>query len=411
VLSRRRIKVGIAIVGSCLLAYLLIPVIVESRMRHALVNRGFPEAELDVASVGLGHVDLRNIHLEDGADIGALDIGSGISLLWKHVGAVDVRDANVSVGALSRIAAKLHTENASPMSIDRVSVENSTLTVGKTPTRINGSAVKKGNALDVTITVSDPSEHGWTIDARGRLVLGKQIQLQGAHVDVDVPRREVDGVVVTKGKLSADLSGNLSTLELQGRGVARGNVATHGFAVVGATLPFTYDREGLHVGASRATVSGGEVTVDPFVLGTKPTDIVLHAKGVQLGDLLEKTGRVSGKGLVDGSVALHLAGSDWTLKTAALSARSGGTLQVTDQGLRDRFAKVASPLAVHAAIANALTDFQFTELVAELGPRGADPELRLKTRGRGRRNHQELDIAVGVRGVRDVAPSLLGGNQ
>jgi hypothetical protein len=411
VLSRQRIKVGIAIVGSCLLAYLVLPVVVESRVRTALVNRGFPDAQLDVASVGLGHIGLRNVHLEEGADIGALDIGAGVSLLWKHVGAISVRDANVSAGALGSIVEKLHTSNASPVAVESVTVSDSTLTVGKTPTKINGHAVKKGNALDVTITVKDPTEHGWTIDARGKLVLGKQIQLQDAHVDVDLPRREVNGVVVSKGSLSADLSGNLSTLELQGRGVARGNVATHGLAVEGATLPFTYDREGLHVGASRAKVSGGEVTVDPFVLGTKPTDIVLHANGVQLGDLLKQTGRVTGNGLVDGSVALHLAGSDWTLKSAALTARAGGTLQIADKSLRDRLAKVDSPLAVHAAIANALTDFQFTELVAELGPRGADPELRLKTRGKGRRNHQELDIAVGVRGVRDVAPSLLGGSQ
>lgn len=409
-LSRRRTRVGIAIVGSCAIGYLLLPIVVESRVRGALVTRGFPDARVDVASIGLGHVGLRNLHLQDGADIGALDIGSGISLLWHHIGTITVRDAQVSATALDDIAHKLHGGSGG-LAFDRVDVTDSTLTVGTTSTKVSGTAKPRGNALDVTLTVKDPTAGGWSIAGKGRVVLGKQVELHDAHVELDVPHRDLGFATVDKTSLSVDASGNLSTLDLQARGVAHGNMASHGVAVSGATLPFTFDREGFHVGAGHAMSVGGEVTIDPFVVGDGPVDVVIHARGLRLAELVKQvnqTQRVSATGLVDGSVAFHRDDSGWSVVSAALRARPGGVLQITDRAWREKLAKLETPLALHAAIAGALMDFQFTELAAELGPHGADPELRVNARGRGRRNHQELDIAVGVRGVRDVAPRLLG---
>src|SRR5262245_25570336 len=89
---RRRFKIALALIAAATLAYALLPLFVENRVRSALVTRGFPHAELDVTSVGLDHLHMRNVHLEPGVDIGAVDLDRGISLLWKDVARVSVRD-------------------------------------------------------------------------------------------------------------------------------------------------------------------------------------------------------------------------------------------------------------------------------------------------------------------------------
>jgi hypothetical protein len=406
---RRQIKRAIGVVGACALAYLLLPVLVEHRLREGLVMRGFADADLDVASIGFSHVALRNIHLQAGADIGSVDIKSGISLLWKPPGDIAVRNAQMSTSALEEIVGKFKGAGGSTPAFDRVRVSNSTLTIGSTPVAVDGEAKASGSALEVTLTVRDPSQRGWSIAAKGRVVLGREVTLEHGHVDVQLPHADLGAATADKASLSADVSGNLSTFDLRADGVARGNVTTHGFAFTDATVPFAYARDGVHVGAGSAKTNGGVVSVEPFVLGEGPSDIELRAVGLRLDELVKSTKHITGTGFVDGHLTLRLDNTSWSLRSAALNARAGGNLQVASPAWRDKVAKAQSPFAVHAAIGNALTDFEFTELWAEVHPADAGPELQLRTRGRGRRNHQKLDIAVNVRGVRDVAPNLLGG--
>jgi hypothetical protein len=412
-LFRRRIKGAIAIVGGCAVGYALLPELVENRVHHAFEARGFPDAAFEVSSFGLDHLHLRDVHLEPGADIGSLELGAGVSLLWRDLDDVTIRDARVTDQALARIAHKLRPPpDASPgtrVNVDSVTIEDSLVHVGDTAAAVDGKITPRGGTLDIRVTVREPVERGWTVAARGRVVLGKQVELEAAHVDVTMPHRSLGRATVENTTLSADASGNLSTLAIESRGTVRGNVEIGGVSITNATADFSFDRKGLRVSSLRAHTAGGMLTVDPFVIGPAPTDLVIHARGLELAALAEPTEHVTGTGLVDGELSFQLADSGVAVRRASLRARRGGTLQIRDSKLRERLARMESPLAIHVAIANALADFQFSELSVELGPKGADPELRVATRGLGRRNRQPLDIAIQVRGVHEVLPRLTRG--
>jgi hypothetical protein len=140
---------------------------------------------------------------------------------------------------------------------------------------------------------------------------------------------------------------------------------------------------------------------------------MVRARGLQLAKLLKPTEHVTGSGLVDGTIALRVDNRGWTLEHGELHARQPGTLQLTNPAWRVRAAQAASPLALHTKLTSALSDFQFDALKAELAPPGTNggSELKLSARGRGRRNHQELDVAIGIRGAREVAARLPGASK
>ncbi|HEX5061919.1 MAG TPA: YdbH domain-containing protein [Kofleriaceae bacterium] len=317
-------------------AYVLLPIVVEHHIRAGLVERGFPHARLEVASIGLQHMQLRNVHLDDGLDLGTLDFDRGLSLLWRDVNDVSITHASVSTAALARLAPALTRTANAALPFRHAKVADSTLDVQGTKTRMAGTASASGKALEITIDVRDPSPKGWAVSLEAK---------------VDAER----------------------TLAVSGK----------------------------------AHVLGGEVEVEPFIVRAG-SDVVVHARGLQLAQLLEPTEHLTGSGLVDGTVALRLDRDGWSLDSGELHARKGGSLQVTDRTWRDRLTKEQSPFAVHAKLLDAVTDFQFDTLTAELAPPGAGTDLRLSTRGRGRRNHQELDVAIGIRGARDVAARLPG---
>ncbi len=381
----RRFKVVAALISAVALAYLLLPRFVENRVRSALVTRGFPDAELDVTSVGIDHVHMRNVHLEPGVDIGAVDLDRGISLLWNDVERVSVRDARVDTTAIDDLVRKFRTRKAS-------------------------AAPAKPVRIDVELSVREPTAHGLRIEARGSLVLDRDVRLEAGHVDVTLPRRSLGAATIEHAELSADVAGNVSTADLRARGTARGGLLVGRLAITEVTAPFTFDREGLRVTGARAKAAGGELAVAPVLVGRGPVTVTMRARGLSLATLLAPTNKVTGAGRVDGDLTLRLDNDDVSLTSASLRGQPGGRLQVSDAQWRDQVAKMQSPLAVHAAIASAMTDFDYRELAVELGPRHANPELRLTTRGRGHRNHQELDIAINIRGVRDALPSLLGGS-
>lgn len=409
-LSSRRIKIALAIAGGCAVAYALLPVIVADRVHDALDARGFPDATFHVAGVGLDHLRLRDVHLAPGADIAEVDVGRGLSLLWRDLDDITLRGARISTDALASIGSGLRGSSAAAPRFGRVVVEDGRVTRKGRSAAVDGSASARGNGLDIDVTIREPVPRGWTVKARGHVVLEREVKLERGHVELDLPRREVDGVRVERASLSADASGNLTTMELTAKGTARGNVSVGSFAVTGASVPFSLDHKGLHVRGARAKLSGGDVAFEPFTIGKGRSSIVAHAHGLQLHTLAGATGRLAATGLVDGDLSLVLDDAGLNIQHASLRARDGGTLKVLDSDWRARIAKLQSPLAVHAAIASALSDFEFSELAAELAPpTGAEPDLRVTTRGRGRRNHQELEIAIAIRGFRDVLPRLTRG--
>jgi len=337
VVFRRRTKIAIGVAAAAGVAYVLLPIAVEHHIRAGLVERGFPRARLEVASIGLQHLQLRKVHLDDGLDLGTLDFDRGLSLLWRDVNDVSITHASVSTAALARLAPVLTRTANAALPFRHADIADSTLDVQGTPTRVAGSASARGKALEITIAVRDPRPQGWSVTLE-------------AKVD---------------------------------------------------------DKQALAV-SGKANVLGGELEVEPFVVRAG-SDVVVRARGLQLAQLLEPTQHLTGSGLVDGVVSLRLERDGWSLDRGELHARKGGILRVTDPAWRKRVTQEQSPFAVHAKVLDAVTDFQFDTLSAELAPPGAETDLRLSTRGRGRRNDQELDVAIGIRGARDVAARLPGG--
>jgi hypothetical protein len=368
VVIRRRIKLAIGVACAGVTAYVALPTLVEHRIRSRLVERGFPEARLEVASVGLDHLQLRNVHLAEGLDLGSLVLDRGVSLLWRDVNEVSIDHANVSAAALARVAQGLPGGSGS-LPFKRARIASSTLEVAGKPTRVAATAASKGNALDISIEIRDPSAGGWSAAAQGRVVVGN---------------------AKSKSKLTATGTATIDRVHVGPLELEQ------------LTVPFSYDADGLRVSATASTY-GGELALDPVVLD-RSLDLVVHARGLSLAELLRPTKHMTGTGLVDGRVALRVDAMGWSLHDGELHARAPGALRVGDA----RALQMQSPFALQTRVANALTDFQYDALSLELAPPGADTELRLSTRGRGRRNHQELDIAIKVHGARAFATRLPG---
>ncbi len=407
---RRRIKValGVACAGA-LAAYVALPRVLEHRIRARLVERGFPEARLEVASLGLGHLELRNVHLQDGIELGSLELNRGVSLLWRGIDEVAVENAHVSTESLARARPRAQRTKSKAPPFRRASLKDSILDIEGTPTEVEGAAAANGTSLEITLSVRDPSERGFSAEARGRLVWDDGVMLENGHIDVTLPHQQVGSATITNGSLEAKVSGDLSELELRGSGTARvGRIEASALDIAAVTVPFTFDHHGVRIAKARASAAGGVLTIDPFVLRDAPFDVVLRAKGLRLGSLLQPTRRVTGTGVLDGYLALRFDGDELLIDRGELKARQSGTIRVSDPGLRKRVGAAQSPFAVQKNVVNALTDFRYNTLKLELAPPGAGKELALSTRGRGRRNRQELDIAIAVRGVREVVARRIG---
>ncbi len=367
---RRRYKVAVAATAaSVACGYLALPALVEWQVRAKLADKGFPDARLAVANIGLNHLDLEHVQLQPGLDLGNVHLDRGLSLLWRDVHDVAIEGANV---ALDQVAA--HPPHfgisAGTLPFRALHIAGSTISLGDNVGALVGSITADHGALDVTIEVTEPK--GFSARATGRVAWGSGVTVTG-HVDVDVPK-----------------------------------VDAGPYALTNLQIPATLDAEGIHVRNAHANLGGGTLRLDGFAPTNGTPDLVLYANGVRLVDLLAPTKRVTGTGVIDGEIALHVDTRGLWVRKGQLHARAGGTLQVTDAALRKKVAAI-NPASVQSKLGSALTDFKYDTLTAELSAPGDGPELRVSTRGRGRTNSQELDIAIGFRGVRDVAADLLKG--
>lgn len=411
-LVRRKWLVG-SVAFACLavVSYdLMLPWLAGKRVISALDDRGFSEASIGAVQVGVGHVRVDDVKLVDGVKLGTVELDRGLSLLWGDIGEITVHDAQLTTGGLTR-AARQYRRTSGHGSFRSLRVIDSALAIGKTPTAISGTVVAAPGALDITVSIRDPSVHGWNAHLRGRVSLGKQIELQAGQVDVTVPERAVGPAKVTNATVTAEVSGTLSPLDLRVRGVARAErvVVADIVELTNASVPFRFaTADGLHVSAV-ASAYGGTLTLDPLVIDDAGSELTIHARGLDLARVFRAVGHghVSGTGSVDGALALRLDSQRAVVDHASFRSRAG-TIRVLDERLAGRVAQ-QSKLAVHERIAAALRDFQFDQLSVELAPRETNPELRVALRGRGRRNHQELDIAIMMRGVRLAAQRLLHG--
>jgi len=375
VVKRRWIKISLAAVGACAVCgYLALPTLVGHHLRSELADRGFPDARLEVASIGLHQLKLRDVHLKDGLDLGTVSVNGGVSLLWRDADQVTVDGANVDVDAVKDIRRNRSSKNRS-LPFKTIHVAGSTIQLGSHAGDVDGTLSADQGALDISLSVRDPGKRGWSAKGTGRVTWGEDVTLAG-QVDIAVPHYKAGPFTVT---------------DIQ--------------------VPATIDARGVHVTNATAKVAGGELSLDGFVATGKAPDVVLRARGIRLSDLLGPSKRMTGTGLVDGGVALRADREGVWIQRGEFHARTPGTLQITDGKTRDKIAAMKGPFSLRATLGAALTDFRYDTLTAELSAPGRGAELRVATKGRGRKNKQELDIAVGVRGVRDVSARVLGGTQ
>ncbi len=339
-------------------------------MQARLAKGGFPAARVDVTSVGLDHLQMRNVHLQPGLDLGSVRLNRGVSLLWSNVDDISVDGAHVSVDEVAAAPPKLKG-NGGPLPFRSLHVAGSTIALGERTGQLAGLVSADGGALDVTISISEPK--GWSARGIGRVTWGKQLAVNG-HVDLHLPKLD---------------AGPYKLTDVQ--------------------IPASIDATGIRIKNASAKLAGGVLELDGFMPVDGSPDVTVRATGLRIGELLSPTKRVTGTGLVDGEIALRAdAGGLW-IQRGELHARTAGTLQVTDADWRASVAAIkTSRIPVQKAVATALVDFKYDTLTAKVGS-GKGAELQLALRGHGVRNKQELDIAVNVRGVRDSAAKLLKG--
>jgi hypothetical protein len=375
--KRRWIKISIATAGACAACgYLALPALVGRHVRSQLADRGFPDASLKVASIGLHHLQLRDVHLQQGLDLGTVSLDRGVSLLWRDVNDIEISGAHVDIDAVAAHPPKARApkrEGGSPFKT--LHVASSTIMLGGQRGQVSGAVSADKGAFDVTIDVREPGKHGWSATGAGRVSWGKKVTVAGS-VDLAIPRYEAGPVTLTDIK-----------------------------------IPATIDDRGIRVANATANVAGGKVAVDAFAATGKAPDVTVHVRGLRLADLLGPTGRVSGTGLIDGDVTMRVHGDGLWFERGKFYARTPGTLQVTDADLRNSVAAMKGPFSLRATLGNALMDFQYEALSAELASPGKGAELKLALKGRGRTNKQKLDIAIGVHGVRNASARVLGGKQ
>lgn len=181
------------------------------------------------------------------------------------------------------------------------------------------------------------------------------------------------------------------------------SIAARSLEAGGGEIHLRIASEQVRIERARLAVADGELSIGPTAIplatdedasGT-PADLVITARGLRLGRLLPGHS-VEATAVLDGEVALQLAGSGATLVRGELHARGPGTIRVADPALRERVAGMAG---LERRVVGALADFEHTTLAAVLGPRGSDPELRVTARGRGASVPQELDLAINFHGV------------
>ena len=137
----RRWYFAIAVLGVvCLVARAALPWLVTRAVRGELAARGFPDARFEVASVGIDHLRLTGVWLEDGLALGEVELDAGPSLLWRAPQHATVRHARIAPRARSG-----GTSVASPRSdlpIGQLRLEDAMLQLGDLRVAVGGTIAR-----------------------------------------------------------------------------------------------------------------------------------------------------------------------------------------------------------------------------------------------------------------------------
>ncbi len=245
-----------------------------------------------------------------------------------------------------------------------------------------------------------------------------QVMLKNGHATLELPPQ--GGVAATT--IEANVSGNLSKLDLSVRGTVKAPRATLEtravtasltdialpFAVhvakAGGELAITEDAPlSVHVGTATLMAAGTTISVEPIVLlhaGWPRWSAEIRWRALDLAPAIRAAtrGRVEGTGSLSGRLALLGDRTDVTLADGQAVAR-GGTLRLADAKVRAALlaAVPADKPAIKERLAAALADLTFSRLAVTLG---SDPAVQLAIAGRGNRVAQDIDLTVNLRSVK-----------
>jgi hypothetical protein len=214
------------------------------------------------------------------------------------------------------------------------------------------------------------------------------------------------GSVTRKGQITAHAVFEAGgTVELDATGSVTQLIARGEMRGEGQRVPFTASAnlvEG-RLTSLVASVLGGEISVDPVTPHLRtPTDLAIHARGLELGRLLPaRVVDTRGAGVLDGELAMRLDSTGASVISGRLQARTSGRIRVADTSW------VPKTAGLEQRIASTLADFEYTHLEATLAPRGSDPDVCLAISGHGKTVPQVLDLVINLRGARDLAQRLV----
>jgi hypothetical protein len=168
----------------------------------------------------------------------------------------------------------------------------------------------------------------------------------------------------------------------------------------------------IHVEQTQWKWLGGEVRADDFAVQAGKMNVNLQAKGLDLGQLLKTfaQGKASGEGTVSGQIVVNIDGANVALGQGHLSAAEDGKLEIAE----DVAKQIAPPQGKESVqeqvgqnIAEALKNFRFISLTADIGPEDRG-RLDAKIRGRGATGaKQEINYEPRVTGLNDLLGLVL----
>jgi hypothetical protein len=379
----RRTIALLAAVGVAWFGYgYVVPELAEVYVRRELAANGYPDAELQVADLGVGHTQLSGVVIAPGLALGDVGVDVGLSYLWgERAHELRIRHARIEMAAFAeRTTTSNQTHRVPKLPAERIQIDDAVVTNGTTQVALTGHAAP---ATDGTIEVSfeaRASERGrptWTAKGAGTITVARNLEIQDVrgHADLTMPEADVGAIAVTDARVSL--------------GVTR---SSH----LGKLGPWN-----LRVTAARAQIAGGELWVDPFeIVPEHPIDVVVHGRGLQL-EKLPGRGTIEASGVVDGRVAIRAEGSRIEPIHGELRARAGGRLRLTDPAWRRRMAgSSGGGAAIRERVAGALADLDFSKLTVTLSPPGSQTEVLIALSGRGHHHPQDLHLAVNLRGIR-----------
>lgn len=140
---RRRTVFAIALLGGALaIAYRELPALATWKLRRELAALGFDSPRFRVDHAGIDRLELAEVELAPGLQLGSVEIDGGLSLLWRDPDVVSITGARIGADVLAGIQARGTFDDVP--AIREVRIANSVLEVPGGELAVNGRVTLDG---------------------------------------------------------------------------------------------------------------------------------------------------------------------------------------------------------------------------------------------------------------------------